>query len=253
MSLPQSIRNHLLLPAFCAPMPAISAPDLVLEACLAGIIAALPRQNANSREQFIDWLEYIAIERQEAASYGLPIGALAVSFPPASQYSLQALRGELALCIKYGVEIVIIANADLYRFTRLAQGMGLFVYTEAANLHTAELAVHAMVDGIIALTERNAQVTEASSPFACIPSIRKMFSGTILVSDEISNGAGIRCAEILGADLAYISKRFLATQECKGEYMGNDISSVAELPTVAELVESLTEEYYQATYIPSFG
>lgn len=40
-----------------------------------------------------------------------------------------------------------------------------------------------------------------------------MFGGTIVFAGGISSGAGIRAAEVLGADLAYLGTRFIATQE----------------------------------------
>lgn len=46
-----------------------------------------------------------------------------------------------------------------------------------------------------------------------VPRIRQMFDGTIVMAGAVSNRAAIRAAEVLGADLAYLGTRFLATQE----------------------------------------
>jgi nitronate monooxygenase len=40
-----------------------------------------------------------------------------------------------------------------------------------------------------------------------------MFDGTIVLAGAVSTGAAIRAAELLGADLAYLGTRFIATQE----------------------------------------
>ena len=40
-----------------------------------------------------------------------------------------------------------------------------------------------------------------------------MFDGTVVLAGAVSNGAAIRAAEILGADLAYLGTRFIATRE----------------------------------------
>ncbi len=40
-----------------------------------------------------------------------------------------------------------------------------------------------------------------------------MFDGTVVMAGAVSNGANIRAAEILGADLAYLGTRFIATKE----------------------------------------
>lgn len=48
MALDERFRSRLTLPAVCAPMFLVSGPDLVAAACKAGLIGALPRQNAGS-------------------------------------------------------------------------------------------------------------------------------------------------------------------------------------------------------------
>ena len=46
MALDKALRAQLVLPAVCAPMFLVSKPVLAREACLAGLIGALPRANA---------------------------------------------------------------------------------------------------------------------------------------------------------------------------------------------------------------
>jgi nitronate monooxygenase len=43
MALDPELRASLVLPAVCAPMFLVTGPDLVREACKAGLIGALPR------------------------------------------------------------------------------------------------------------------------------------------------------------------------------------------------------------------
>jgi nitronate monooxygenase len=51
------------------------------------------------------------------------------------------------------------------------------------------------------------------SHLALIPAIRSLFSGTIAMAGAISTGAAVRAGEVLGADLAYMGTRFIATRE----------------------------------------
>ncbi|MEA2936294.1 MAG: nitronate monooxygenase, partial [Variibacter sp.] len=51
------------------------------------------------------------------------------------------------------------------------------------------------------------------SPFALIPEIRRHFGKTILLSGAMSTGRHIAAARMLGADLAYLGTRFIATRE----------------------------------------
>jgi nitronate monooxygenase len=56
-----------------------------------------------------------------------------------------------------------------------------------------------------------------------------MFDGTIILAGCVGTGAVIRAAEILGADLAYLGTRFIATQESNAseEYKQMLVSSAA--------------------------
>ena len=53
------MREALTLPVVCAPMFLVSGPDLVREACKAGVVGVLPRQNARTLEQFELWMQQI--------------------------------------------------------------------------------------------------------------------------------------------------------------------------------------------------
>src|SRR3546814_7507850 len=50
------------------------------------------------------------------------------------------------------------------------------------------------------------------SHLAFVPIVRSMFDGTIVLAGAVSTGAVLRAAQLLGADLAYIGTRFIATQ-----------------------------------------
>ena len=51
------------------------------------------------------------------------------------------------------------------------------------------------------------------SPFALVGEIRQLYDGPIILSGAITNGAAILSAQAMGADLAYIGTRFIATRE----------------------------------------
>ncbi|WP_375483426.1 NAD(P)H-dependent flavin oxidoreductase [uncultured Mycobacterium sp.] len=48
-----------------------------------------------------------------------------------------------------------------------------------------------------------------------IPKIRSIFDGVIILAGAVGTGAAIRAAEVLGADLAYLGTRFIATRESR--------------------------------------
>jgi nitronate monooxygenase len=51
------------------------------------------------------------------------------------------------------------------------------------------------------------------SPFARVPEVRAFYDGTIILSGSIASGGAILAAQALGADLAYIGTRFIASEE----------------------------------------
>ena len=77
-----------------------------------------------------------------------------------------------------------------------------------------------------------------------------MFDGVIVMAGAVSNGAVIRAAEVLGADLSYLGTRFIATRESRAsdEYKAmlvrggaDDLIYTADIAGVAAnwMVESI--------------
>ncbi len=211
MSLPDRIRKKLVLPAFCAPMFLVSSPALVREACLAGIIGGLPRHNARTSDEFEHWLKSIHEARQRAEMEDRPSGVLAVNL--ASKARPEDMASDLALCVKYNVDIIVNATGNPTELTKRSHDAGLLVFADAINLKFAEKAIAAGVDGVTAIGAGGGGHSGSLSHFALVPKIREIFDGTLIMAGCLSNGAAIRSAEVLGADLAYMGTRFIATQE----------------------------------------
>ncbi|MEO8114818.1 MAG: nitronate monooxygenase, partial [Phenylobacterium sp.] len=51
------------------------------------------------------------------------------------------------------------------------------------------------------------------SAFAFVPAVREFFDGIIVLGGAIGTGRAIRAAEMLGADLAYLGTRLIASEE----------------------------------------
>lgn len=215
MSLPQEIRSGLRLPVICAPMFTVTGPEMVREACLAGVIGGLPRHNARTVEEFESWLRLIrdATDRQREANPDAKIGAIAVNL--ASNLSPSEFEENLSLCRRYGVEIIINATGNPTELIHRAHDKGFLVYADAVNLRFAEKAIALGVEGINAIGAGGGGHSGTVSHLALVAAIRARFDGTIAMGGAISSGAAIRAAEILGADLAFLGTRFIATQESR--------------------------------------
>src|SRR3546814_8725203 len=90
---------------------------------------------------------------------------------------------------------------------------GLLHFHDATTIRFAEKAAAGNVDGIVCIGAGGGGRAGTVSHLAFVPIVRSMFDGTIVLAGAVSTGAVIRAAEILGADLAYIGTRFIATQE----------------------------------------
>lgn len=213
MSLDPAIRARLRLPAVCAPMFLVTGPDLVREACKAGLIGGLPRQNARTLDQFDDWLGAIRRDLDEYAAHhpDARIGPIAVNL--ATRLAPDDLRDHLDVCGRHGVEIIISATGDPTELIKQVHDWGGKVFHDVTSLRFAEKAIAAGVDGLTCIGAGGGGHSGTISHLALIPKVRSMFDGTIIAAGAISTGAAIRAAEILGADLAYLGTRFIATQE----------------------------------------
>jgi nitronate monooxygenase len=69
------------------------------------------------------------------------------------------------------------------------------------------------VDGLILVAAGAGGHAGALSPFALVGEIRKRFDGPVALSGSIATGDSILAAQAMGADLAYMGTRFIASQE----------------------------------------
>lgn len=213
MALDPALRARLALPAVCAPMFLVTGPALVREACKAGLIGGIPRQNARTLEQFDAWLGEIRrdLDAFAAEHPDAPIGPIAVNL--AVRLSGEELAQEMEVCRRHGVEIIISVAGDPTALIAQVHDFGGKVFHDVTNLRFAEKAVAAGADGLTCIGAGGGGHSGTISHLALIPKIRAIYDGTIIMAGAIGDGAAIRAAEILGADLAYIGTRFIATQE----------------------------------------
>lgn len=213
MPLPTSLRSRLTLPAICAPMFRVTGPALVREACKAGIIGGLPRHNARGREEAEAWLSGIRddLDAYSANHPDARVGPIAVNVT--GRLSADELKAELELCRRYGVEIIISAMGDPTEIIQRSHDWGALVFHDVTNLRFAEKAIRAGADGLTCIGAGGGGNSGTISHLTLIPKVRSLFDGVVIMAGAISTGAAIRAGEILGADLAYLGTRFIATQE----------------------------------------
>lgn len=215
MALDVTLRAKLALPAVCAPMFLVTGPELVSAACKAGVVGSLPRQNARDQETFEEWLRLIRTDLDEFAAMNpnAPVGPLAVNL--ATAFDADQLTTELALCKRYGVDVIISATGNPAELARRVHDWGGVIFHDVTALKFAEKAIAAGVDGLTCIGAGGGGHSGTISHLVLIPKIRSMFDGVIVLAGAVSNGAAVRAAEVLGADLSYLGTRFIATKESR--------------------------------------
>lgn len=205
MTLPAAFAGRLSLPVVVSPMFLCSGPDLVVECCRAGVVGTFPTLNQRSTEGYDAWLGEIA-ERLDGQ--GAPFGINLIVHGSNSR-----VAADLEVTAKHRVPLVITSLGAVKDVVDAVHSYGGLVFHDVINRRHAEKAAEAGVDGIIAVSAGAGGHAGTMSPFALISEIRSFFSGTIIAAGAISTGAHVLAARAMGADLAYMGTRFIATKE----------------------------------------
>jgi nitronate monooxygenase len=229
MPLPASFEGRLTVPAIAAPMFLVSGPDLVVEACRSGVVGTFPALNQRSSEGYEAWLTEIKarLERAERESGRVPapFGVNLIVHRTNTR-----LQDDLALTVKHRVPLVITSLGAVSDLVDAVHSYGGIVLHDVINLRHAEKALQAGVDGIIAVAAGAGGHAGTLSPFAFVAELRALTDKMIALSGSISHGREIAAARLLGADLAYLGTRFIATREsmAQEEYKTMLLSSSAK-------------------------
>ena len=247
MSLPILLEQRLRLPVVAAPMFLVSNPQLVLACCRNGIVGSFPALNQRESSGFKAWLEEI-----EA-------GLAATSAPYAVNLIVHGsnprLQADLAICVERRVPIVITSLGAVKELVDAVHGYGGLVFHDVTTRRHAEKAAEAGVDGLIAVAAGAGGHAGTWSPFALIAEIRQFFDKTLLLSGCLNRGHEILAAQLLGADLAYLGTRFIATQESaapapyKQMIVGAHAADIIHTPAVSGVPASfMRQSLEQAGY-----
>jgi nitronate monooxygenase len=204
----EALRSRLTLPVIAAPMFLVSGPDLVIACCKAGVMGSFPTANARTAEECASWLERIDAELSSVADAAPYAVNIIVRSAGTSRF-----EADLALIDQHRPAVVITSVGSPAAVVPRVKAYGGLVFHDVATMRHAEKAIEAGVDGLILLTAGAGGHTGTANPFAFVPQIRRIFDGAILLAGGISDGRGVRAAEVLGADFAYMGTRFAATRE----------------------------------------
>jgi nitronate monooxygenase len=205
MSLPALLEQRLRLPVVAAPMFLVSNPQLVLACCNSGIVGSFPALNQRDSSGFKDWLQEIET--------GLDRSAAPYAVNLIVHGSNPRLQADLAICVEQHVPIVITSLGAAKEVVDAVHSYGGLVFHDVTTRRHAEKAAEAGVDGLIAVAAGAGGHAGTWSPFALIAEIRQFFDKTLLLAGCLNQGHEVLAAQLLGADLAYLGTRLIATQE----------------------------------------
>jgi nitronate monooxygenase len=120
---------------------------------------------------------------------------------------------ELEMMAEFKPDFVVTALGSPKRVLDTVHGYGGAVYADVMSLDHARKAVDAGADGLVLVCGGAGGHTGAYNPFAFVGEVRRFFNGTIILGGAISDGRGIRAAQVLGADAIYMGTRFIACPE----------------------------------------
>ncbi|MDP3401013.1 MAG: nitronate monooxygenase family protein [Brevundimonas sp.] len=205
MTIPASLQKGLKLPVIAAPMFLVSGPDLVVEACNAGVIGTFPSLNQRTTEGYREWLHDIKARlKPDAAAFG--VNHIVHPTNP-------RLMADMMVSVEEQVPLIITSLGAVRDVVDAVHGYGGVVFHDIANVRHARKAAEAGVDGLILVANGAGGHAGVVNPFALIEEVRSFFKGTLILSGCLSTGRDIAATRMLGADFAYMGTRFISTTE----------------------------------------
>lgn len=144
--------------------------------------------------------------------------------------SYKRLQQDLDLIVKYRAPIVITALGSPAAVVEVVHSYGGLVFADVNSVIYAKKAAQTGVDGLVLVSAGAGGHTGAMTGFAFVEAVRQFWDGLIVLGGGISTGRGILAAQALGADLAYMGTKFIATTESMAseEYRSMVVSATAE-------------------------
>ena len=199
--------KKLRLPIIQSPMFIVSNARLVIASSRAGIVGSFPTANSRTLEALDETFSEIT------AALGTGKDALpwAVNIIVSKMYARS--NDDLDLILRYKPPIVITSLGNPKEVVEKVHEYGGLVFSDVINLYHSKKAISVGVDGLILVCNGAGGHTGDLSPFAFVSEVREIFDGIIIVGGSISSGDSILAIQALGADMAYMGTRFIATQE----------------------------------------
>ena len=217
MSLPKILEGNLSIPVIGSPLFLVSGPELVIAQCKAGIVGSFPALNARPQHVLAEWIVRIKSELAEyqAANPDAKVAPFAVN--QICHGSNDRLMDDMQTCVEHEVPIIITSLRPPAELVEAAHSYGGLVFHDVISVRHAKKAAEQGVDGLILVCAGAGGHAGALSPFTLVREVKEWFDGTIILSGSIGDGYSVASSLALGADLAYMGTRFIATEEANAD------------------------------------
>ncbi|MBU3004955.1 NAD(P)H-dependent flavin oxidoreductase [Paraglaciecola arctica] len=245
MILASSLAEKLTLPVMQAPMFLISGPDMVVNACRAGIIGSFPTQNARTPEILDQWLSEIS-NRLAQQQISTPWAVNLITHPTYARG-----KDDFEMILKHKPPIVITALGSPAALVEEVHNYGGIVLADVINPSYAKKAAAAKVDGLVLVSTGAGGHTGYLSPFVFVQEIRKFWQGLIVLGGGIGSGKAVLAAQAMGADIAYLGTRFIPTHEslCQTEYKQMVVDSCSDDVVVSDAITGVKANWLRQSLI----
>ncbi|MFT5924507.1 MAG: nitronate monooxygenase [Paraglaciecola sp.] len=212
MTIPTEFTHRIRLPLIVSPMFIASGVELVIESCKAGIVGTFPALNQRTSEGFESWLVEIQTRladwEQQTGGQAAPFGVNLIVHRSNPRW-----QADLNICVKHKVLLIITSLGAVADLVDAVHAYGGLVFHDVVNARHGKKAAAAGVDGLIAVCNGAGGHAGVTNPFALVAEIRQFFDKTVILAGSLSHGRDVAATEMMGADMAYMGTRFLATTE----------------------------------------
>ena len=245
MALVPSLEGKLRLPVVGAPLFIVSGPELVIAQCKAGIVGSFPALNARPQSMLGEWLTRIKDELAEYDEQNPDSPSAPYAVNQICHASNDRLMDDMATCVEHEVPIIITSLRPPQEIVEAAHSYGGVVFHDVINVKHAKKAAEQGVDGLILVCAGAGGHAGSLSPFSLVREVKEWFDGTILLSGSIGDGHSVAGALAMGADLAYLGTRFIATEEANADkgYKDMLIESAADDIVYSSLFTGINGNY----------
>jgi len=164
----------------------------------------MPSLNARTAEQFEADLQWIRSKTDKPFAINVTIG---LTDP-------ERRDRDVELCLEYDVPVMITSYGNPTDIVKRCHEHGVTVFHDVINLRHGKKAEAAGVDAIIGVSQGAGGHAGRLNPYVLVPYLRRQLSVPIIAAGCISGGEQVAAALALGAELAYMGTRFIASAEC---------------------------------------